>query len=117
MALALHLIIFDEDFERARKEIAIAEQTSPNDSGVFWYRASLDSRQGRWQESTKNLESAAILEPRTPKLLLDLETSYLALRRFRQAEQTHDRLMEVKPDDPGLKVLKAYLFTFGEKAI
>jgi len=114
--MAQHLIIFDEDFERAREEIAIAERASPNNSGVFWFRASLDSRQGRWEESTKNLERAATLEPRTPKLLLDLENNYVALRRFRQAEQTLDRLIEIKPDDPGLKVLKAYLFAFGEKA-
>ena len=40
--------------------------------------------------------------------------SYLALRRFRLAEQTYDRIIGLKPDDPSLKIYKAYLFTFGE---
>jgi len=64
----------------------------------------------------RNNEKAAILEPRHPKILLDLEEDYLAIRRFRQAEQIHDRLIELRPDDPGLKISKAYLFILGEKA-
>jgi tetratricopeptide (TPR) repeat protein len=45
-----------------------------------------------------------------------LAQTYLALRRFRLAEQTYDRIIGLKPDDPSLKIYKAYLFTFGEKA-
>jgi serine/threonine protein kinase len=116
LAIALHLIIGDENYERAQQEIAIAERASPNNPYVFWFRASIDSRQGRWEESAKNLERAAVLEPRYPKLLIDLESSYLALRRFRQAEQVHDRLIELRPDDPGLRISKTYQFAFREKA-
>jgi len=116
LAVALHLIVGDEDYEKARGQIAMAEKASPNNPYVFWFRASIDSRQGRWQESARNLEKAAILEPRYPKLLLDLENSYLVLRRFREAEQMADRLIELKPDDPDLRISKAYKFLFGEKA-
>jgi tetratricopeptide (TPR) repeat protein len=42
-------------------------------------------------------------------------SAYWALRRFRQAEQIMDRLIELKPDDPGLKIQNAYLI-FVEKA-
>jgi tetratricopeptide (TPR) repeat protein len=114
LVVAERLIEEDEDYERARDEIAKAEGTSPNNPYVFWFRASIDSRQGRWEESAKNLERAATLEPRSPQLLLDLAQSYLALRRFRLAEQTYDRIIGLKPDDPSLKIYKAYLFTFGE---
>jgi tetratricopeptide (TPR) repeat protein len=115
LAVALHLIIGDENLDKAREEIAIAERVSPNSPYVFWFRASIDSRQGLWEESAKNLEKAATLEPRYPKLLLDLEMSYLAIRRFRDAEQIHDRLIELRPDDPSLKISKAYVYTLGEK--
>jgi serine/threonine protein kinase len=116
LIVAERLIEEDENYGRASGEIAKAEGASPNNPNVFWFRASIDSRQGRWEESAKNLERAVTLEPRVPKLLLDLAQSYLALRRFRLAEQTYDRIIELKPDDPSLKIDKAYLFTFGEKA-
>ena len=116
LAAALHMIVGDGNYESARQQIAIAEKASPNNPSVFWFRAGIDGRQGHWQEAMRNNEKAAILEPRHPKILLDLEEDYLALRRFRQAEQIHDRLIELRPDDPGLKISKAYLFILGEKA-
>jgi len=116
LAAALHMIVGDGNYERAREQIAIAEKTSPNNPSVFWFRAGIDGRQGHWQEAMRNNEKAAILEPRHPKILLDLEEDYLAIRRFRQAEQIHDRLIELRPDDPALKISKAYLFILGEKA-
>jgi Flp pilus assembly protein TadD len=116
LIVAERLIEEDGDNGRASDELAKAEGASPNNPYVFWFRASIDSRRGRWEESAKNLERAVTLEPRVPKLLLDLAQSYLALRRFRLAEQTYDRIIELKPDDPSLKIDKAYLFTFGEQA-
>jgi tetratricopeptide (TPR) repeat protein len=115
LTIAFHLIIGNEDFKRAQEEIPIAGRASPNNPYVFWARASIDSRQGRWEEAKENLQRAVTLEPRYPKLLLDLEASDFALRRFREAKQTLDRVIDLKPDDPGLKITKARL-TLEEKA-
>ena len=115
LAMALHLFIGYRDYERARVQIAIAERALPNSPEVFWYRATIDLRQGRWEEANSGLEQAALLDPRNLKLLLDLEDNYLALRRFRQAEQIADRLIELNPDEPYAKITKAYV-VFAEKA-
>jgi TolB-like protein/Flp pilus assembly protein TadD len=115
LAAALHLHIVYRDFENALKEIAIATQGLPNNPSVFWFRGAIYAGQGHWEEATREYEQAVILEPRYPKLLSDLADGYAALRRFRQAEQTTDKLIELKPDDPEIKISKAYLI-FQEKA-
>jgi Flp pilus assembly protein TadD len=96
-------------------QIAIAARGLPNSAEVFWYRAVVDVRQGRYEESIRGFERAAILDPRNPKILLDLEAIFFKLRRFRQDEQTIDRIMKLEPDEQGLKVWKAY-DALGEKA-
>jgi TolB-like protein/Tfp pilus assembly protein PilF len=115
LAAALHLQIVYRDFEKAREQIAIAAQSLPNNPDVFWYRGATYAGQGRWEEAIKDYEQAILLDPRYPKLLEDLVNGYWALRRFRQAEQTNDRLIELMPDEPALKIQKAYL-VFVEKA-
>ena len=107
--MALHLHIVYRDFENALKQIAIAAQGLPNNPYVFWTWGATHAGQGRWEDATREYEKAVILEPRHPKLLSDLVDSYASLRRFRQAEQTTDRLIELKPDDPEIKISKAYL--------
>jgi serine/threonine protein kinase/tetratricopeptide (TPR) repeat protein len=115
LAAALHLFIVYRDYERARVQIAIAERALPNSPEVFWYRAAIDYRQGRYEEAIRGYERAAILDPRNMKLLLDQQNTYLCLRRFRQAERISDRLIELDPDEPSAKILKAYVL-FAETA-
>jgi serine/threonine protein kinase/Flp pilus assembly protein TadD len=115
LASALHLGICYRDFEKERVEIAIAARGLPNHPYVFWFLAATGFAQGRWEESIRDYEHAVILEPRYPKLLLELANTYTALRRFRQADQMLDRLIELKPDEPELKIQKAYLLIM-EKA-
>jgi len=115
LASAFHLLISYRDYERARVQIAIAERGLPNSAEVFWYRAVVDVRQGRYEESIRGFERAAIMDPRNPKILVDLEAIFFKLRRFRQDEQTIDRIMKLEPDEQGLKVWKAY-DAVGEKA-
>ena len=115
LASAVHLVAGYRDYERARVQIAIAERGLPNSAEVFWYRADIDVRQGRYEESIRGFERAAILDPRNPKILLDLQAIFIKLRRFREDEQTIDRIMNLEPDEQGLKVWKAY-DAMGEKA-
>jgi tetratricopeptide (TPR) repeat protein len=108
LAAALHLFIGPRDYERARVQIAIAERALPNSPEVFWYRAAIDQRQGRWEEANRGFEQTAILDPRNLKLLLDPENNYLALRRFRQAEQI-DPAWDPLRKDPRFEKLVAQL--------
>ena len=62
---------------------------------------------GRWEESTAGLEKAVALDPRSPELLESLADNYTCLRRYRDAERMHDRLIVLKPDEPLFRILKA----------
>ena len=115
LAAALHLLIVYRNFAEAHKQVAIAAPRLPNNADVFWFRAGAYAGQGRWVEATRDYEQAALLAPRNPKLTLDLLYAYWRLRRYQQAVQTSDRLIELKSDDPSAKILKAYLI-FDEKA-
>ncbi|MGI8889277.1 MAG: hypothetical protein ACR2G0_00635, partial [Chthoniobacterales bacterium] len=58
LARARHLYQGYLDYEPALAELAIARQALPNDSSVFALTGYIYRRQGRWDESTRNLENA-----------------------------------------------------------
>src|SRR5207245_3651409 len=51
------------DYEQARNELQLAQRTLPNDADIFSLAGSIDRRQGRWQQSTRDLERAVDLDP------------------------------------------------------
>jgi len=107
IAAARHLYECYRNYERARLHVAIAERMLPNDSEVLALHADIDRKQGRWEESTRRLKEAVTLDPRDPELLNDLAINYENLRRYRELEQTCDRLIEIEPDSHFLKVARA----------
>ena len=64
LALAQHLYHGYRDYDRARTELEIARRTLPNSGELFALAGYIDRRQGRWAESTPNLERAIDLDPR-----------------------------------------------------
>src|SRR5205823_3818316 len=58
LALAKHLYWCYLDYDRAREELTLAQKSLPNDPMPFQILGYIDRRQGRWPESTKNLERA-----------------------------------------------------------
>jgi len=117
LAAALHLYHCYRDFEKARLQLASVERALPNNSEVLVLLAMVDRRQGRWEESTRNLERAISLDPRNrgPEYTTRLLENYFCLRRFREAEQECNRLAELETDEPDLS-LKRALCEFAEKA-
>ncbi len=69
LALAQNLYRTFLDYDRARAELAIAQRTLPNDSMVLSLAGYIDRRQGRWEESMRNLTRAVELDPRNAFLL------------------------------------------------
>jgi tetratricopeptide (TPR) repeat protein len=98
-----------------RRDIAIAERSLPNSPDVLALKAYIDGRQGRWEDSLKGLQKARTLDPRNSSILNNLEFNYVYLRRYRDAEETCNRLLELEPDNAILSVKKAYC-AFAEKA-
>ncbi len=107
LALAKHLYWGYLDYDRARTELRLAEKSLPNEPLVFVLAGYIDRRQGRWDESTKNLERAAELDPRNSVVLQQLANSYVCLRRYADAERVLDRAIAVDPKDSNTRAFRA----------
>src|ERR1700726_4024528 len=56
LALAKHLYWGYLDYDRARNELSLAQKSLPNEPWAFVLTGYIDRRQGRWDQSIKNLE-------------------------------------------------------------
>jgi TolB-like protein/integral membrane sensor domain MASE1/class 3 adenylate cyclase/Flp pilus assembly protein TadD len=95
------------DYKGALAELEVAGQTLPNDPGVFELKGYIERRQGRWEESTRNLEHAIDLDPRNFFTLQQIATSYGVLRRYPEQISVLDRALAVEPNDANIKVALA----------
>jgi TolB-like protein/Flp pilus assembly protein TadD len=95
------------DYDGALAELEVAGQTLPNDPGVFELKGYIERRQGRWEESTRNLEHAIDLDPRNFFTLQQIGLSYGLLRRYAEQISVLDRALVVEPNDANIKVALA----------
>src|SRR5262249_16838875 len=95
------------DYKGALAELELASQTLPNDSRVFLWKGLIERRQGRWQESTRDLERGIELDPRNYFLLDETAQSYLALRRYPEENATYDRILSFEPNDAVSRAARA----------
>ena len=107
LALAKHLYWGYLDYDRARSELSLAQKSLPNEPWAFVLAGYIDRRQGRWAESTKNLERAVELDPQDPAILQQLALSYDALRRYADADRVYSRAIAVSPKDAALRAARA----------
>jgi serine/threonine-protein kinase len=85
-ARAVHLYRGYRDFDGALAELEVARQTLPNHAPIFAMMGFIQRRQGRWEESTRNLERAAELDPRDIETLHQIAFSYRLLNRYGEAK-------------------------------
>ena len=95
------------DYDGALAELEVARQTLPNDPRVFQWTGLVERRQGRWEESTRNLERAIELDPRNLFTLRQTALSYHALRRYAEENPVYDRVLAFQPNDAVTKVQDA----------
>jgi TolB-like protein/class 3 adenylate cyclase/Tfp pilus assembly protein PilF len=107
LALAKHLYWGYLDYDRAREELKLAQQSLPNDPLSFEILGFIERRQGRWTESTKNLERAIELDPQNSGFLKQLADSYVCLRQYADAERVLDRGIAVAPKDSNMRAYRA----------
>ena len=69
----------------------------------------IERRQGKWKESTANLERAASLSPKDAWVLQNLADNYYANRNFETAEKIFDRAIEAAPQSLGPRAEKSKL--------
>jgi len=101
LALGWHLQY--SEYDRARAELALAQQSLPNDPRVYELAGKIDRRQGRWADATHNLQRASELDPRNLPYLLNLAATYnLWLHDYEQYAKVMDRILALHPEQrPG----------------
>jgi len=113
LALGFSYYYGDRNYERALAEFEIARQGLPNDAQAYMAIGAIQRRQGKWAESTANLERAAALDPKGTNILINLASSHIALRNFETAKKILDRVMAIAPrslEACGLKGFMAVLW-------
>ncbi len=109
LALGFSYYYGDRDYERALAEFEIAKRGLPNEAQAYMAIGAIQRRQGRWVESTANLEKAAELDPKNSSVLLNLGFNYMATRNFEAADKIFDRGIEAAPESFGSRALKSAL--------
>ena len=99
----------DNNYDAALKEFEIAQRGLPNQSDAYLAIGAIQRRQGKWAESTDNLEKAANLNPKDSWPLQNLSFNYSMQRDFANASKVIDRALQIQPDALGLWELKARL--------
>src|SRR5881396_3854887 len=97
LALGFSYYYGDRDYQRALAEFEIAKRGLPNEAQAYMAIGAIQRRQGKWIESTANLEKAAALDPKNVSILCNLGYSYMALRNFEAADKIFDRAIVAEP--------------------
>jgi len=112
LALGFSYYYGDNNYDAALKEFQIAQRGLPNDSEVYLAIGAIQRRQGKWAESTANMEKAASLNPKDTWPLQNLAFNYEMLRDFGKANQTIDRALALNPTGFALWEVKSKLAIF-----
>jgi TolB-like protein/class 3 adenylate cyclase/Flp pilus assembly protein TadD len=110
LALAKHFYWGYLDYDKARNELAVARRGLPNDPVVFLLMSYIDRRQGRWDDSLKNIQQALSLDPRgpqTPFMLEQISKTYELLRRYADMAAALDRALALAPNNTTLRLNRA----------
>ncbi len=108
LALGWHLQY--SEYDRARAELALAQQSLPNDPRVYELAGKIDRRQGRWADATHNLQRASELDPRNLPYLLNLAATYnLWLHDYEQYAKVMDRILALHPDRKPTRIFRAFI--------
>ena len=114
LAYAQHLYLVYGDYERARVQLAIARRGLPNDAEAIVLGGRIDRRQGQFEKAIQEFNQAITRDPRNTLSIQELAETLFNTRQFRAAEQAFDRLIDLRPDQPILKVQKPLFVTFYE---
>ena len=124
LALGFSYYYGDNNYDAALNEFQMAQRGLPNDSDAYLAIGAIQRRQGKWNESTENLEKAASLDPKDSWPLQNLVFNYGMVRDFASAEKAVDRALQIQPNGLGLWQIKAKLaiiergdLSLGEKCL
>src|SRR5256885_7424704 len=109
LALGFYYYYCERNYQHALNEFAIAKRSLPNSAEVYMAIGAIERRQGKWEESTANLEKAASLSPKDAWILENLADNYRANKNFETADKLFDRAIEAAPNSLSAHAQKAEL--------
>jgi TolB-like protein/class 3 adenylate cyclase/Tfp pilus assembly protein PilF len=96
-----------KDYDTAVRYFEQARQLLPNSSRIPESLALVARRRGQWDRSESYFNEAERLDPRNVSLFYQHALSYIALRRFPEALQKLDQVLNITPDDLDTLATKA----------
>jgi TolB-like protein/class 3 adenylate cyclase/Tfp pilus assembly protein PilF len=96
-----------KDYDTAVRYFEQARPLLPNSSRIPESLAYVTRRRGQWDQSESYFNEAERLDPRNVQLLAQHAISYMALRRFPEALQKVDQVLNITPDDVDTLATKA----------
>jgi TolB-like protein/Tfp pilus assembly protein PilF len=109
LALAYYHYYGAHEYDLARKQLAFAQEATPNDAEVWDGTAAVDRRQGRWKDALANFEKAWQLDPRNASVIWNLAETNACLGRYAEAQGIFAKGLMVNPN--------AHLFALARAAI
>jgi len=109
LALGYHYYYGYRDYERAKRELAIAARATPNDAEVWDGLAAVSRREGKWDDAVANFERARQLDPHNAAVIWNLAETYSSRGRYDDARRAFAEGLSIKPD--------AHLFALAQAAI
>ena len=109
LAKAKCFYYIERDFLQAVAEFERARRLLPNDPEPESFIAYIHRRQGKWREARAGLERVAAREPNALNYTEELFATATLLRDWQGAERYGDRLLQIAPNLPQVKIERAYL--------
>src|SRR5882724_1137193 len=106
-AMADFLFRCRREYDRALEELAIARPGLPNSSPFFILSGYINRRRNHWPEAERDFSTAVALDPRNPNAYNLLADTYVLQRRFPEAVQTYDRVMDAGEQTPLVQFRRA----------
>jgi TolB-like protein/Tfp pilus assembly protein PilF len=106
-AMADFLFRCRRDYDRALEELAIARPGLPNSTPFFILSGYINRRRNHWPEAERDFSKAVALDPRNPNAYNLLADTYILQRRFPEAVQTYDRVMDAGEHTPLVQFRRA----------
>ncbi len=97
IAMGYYYYYADRDYDRALAEFEKAAKLQPNDGDVLEAIAYVQRRQGKWEESAKNLERAMEIDPENTSRIINLAQTLGYMRRWEESETWLKRGLEKAP--------------------
>src|SRR5215813_2743797 len=97
------------DYDGALAELEVAAQGLPNDPRVVGLKGYIERRQGRWDESIRDLKRAIELDPHNILTLQQTAQTYQGLRLYVDEKSLLTRVLAFEPNDAVTKVQHAFV--------